>query len=75
MEVRRAHALIWRRLPRAVTGTSYVSFVSFLVRFLRALLSLDEAPIGLTYPANDTDGTSAQGAALPEVAGEATIVV
>jgi fatty acid desaturase len=41
------HELIWPRLPRAVTGTSYAGF---LVRFLRATLALDETPIGLTVP-------------------------
>jgi fatty acid desaturase len=46
----KVHALIWHRLPRAVTGTSYVAF---LVRFLRATLSLDETPIGLVYPAGE----------------------
>jgi fatty acid desaturase len=41
------HDLIWPRLPRAVTGTSYIAF---LVRFLRATVALDETPIGLTTP-------------------------
>jgi fatty acid desaturase len=38
------HRLIWPRLPRAVTGRSYVAF---LLHFLRATLTLDETPIGL----------------------------
>jgi fatty acid desaturase len=38
------HRLIWPRLPRVVTGRSYVAFLG---RFLCATLTLDEAPIGL----------------------------
>jgi fatty acid desaturase len=41
------HGLLWPRLPRAVSGTSYVGF---LWRFLRATLSMDATPIGLVYP-------------------------
>jgi hypothetical protein len=41
------HRLLWPRLPRAVTGRSYLAF---LVRFLRATWTLDETPIGLAVP-------------------------
>jgi len=41
------HQLIWSRLPRAVSGRSYLGF---LVRFLRATRRLDETPIGLEKP-------------------------
>src|SRR5262249_26538548 len=41
------HKLIWSRLPRAVSGRSYLGF---LVRFLRATRRLDETPIGLEKP-------------------------
>ncbi len=43
----RLHKLIWRRLPRAVCGRSYLGF---LARFLRATPRLDETPIGLEKP-------------------------
>jgi len=46
--LRELHELIWPRLPRAVCGTSYSGF---LARFLRATLTMDETPIGLTAPA------------------------
>jgi fatty acid desaturase len=46
--LRELHELIWPRLPRAVTGRSYLGF---LARFLRATLTLDETPIGRTSPA------------------------
>lgn len=39
----RAHHLLWPRLPRAVTGSSYVGF---LLKFLAASLNMDESPIG-----------------------------
>lgn len=39
------HKLIWPRLPRAVTGRSYLGFLG---RFLLGTLRLDERPIGLT---------------------------
>lgn len=42
------HQLIWPRLPRMVSGRSYLGF---LARFLRATLRLDETPIGLESPA------------------------
>jgi fatty acid desaturase len=42
--LRRLHDLIWPRMPRAVVGRSYVGF---LLRFLRATLTLDRTPIGL----------------------------
>jgi len=45
--LRRLHELIWPRMPRAVVGRSYVGF---LLRFLRATLTLDRAPIGLVIP-------------------------
>lgn len=38
-----AHRLLWPRLPRAVTGSSYAMF---LLKFLAATLKLDDAPIG-----------------------------
>jgi fatty acid desaturase len=44
----RLHRLIWRRLPRAVSGRSYLGF---LFRFLKATPRLDETPIGLEKPA------------------------
>jgi fatty acid desaturase len=44
------HRLLWPRLPRAVTGRSYLAF---LVRFLRATWTLDERPIGLAAPATE----------------------
>lgn len=42
------HRLIWPKLPRAVSGRSYLGF---LVRFFRATPRMDESPIGLEYPA------------------------
>jgi fatty acid desaturase len=44
----RLHRLIWLRLPRVVSGRSYLGF---LARFLRATPRLDETPIGLESPA------------------------
>ena len=41
------HALIWPRLPRAVSGTSYLAF---LAAFLRATPRMDETPIGRVTP-------------------------
>jgi fatty acid desaturase/membrane-associated phospholipid phosphatase len=41
------HELIWPRLPRAVSGTSYLAF---LAAFLRATPRMDETPIGLVTP-------------------------
>ena len=41
------HALIWPKLPRAVSGTSYLAF---LAAFLRATPRMDETPIGLVTP-------------------------
>jgi hypothetical protein len=49
--LRELHELLWPRLPRAVTGQSYVGF---LLRFLRATWRLDETPIGLTVPGEGT---------------------
>ena len=43
----RLHGLIWPRLPRVVSGRSYLEF---LARFLRATPRLDETPIGLESP-------------------------
>jgi len=42
------HKLIWSRLPRAVSGRSYLGF---LACFIRATRRLDETPIGLEKPA------------------------
>jgi fatty acid desaturase/membrane-associated phospholipid phosphatase len=42
------HELIWPKLPRAVSGTSYLAF---LAAFLRATPRMDETPIGLVTPA------------------------
>jgi fatty acid desaturase len=42
------HQLVWPKLPRAVSGRSYLGF---LVRFLQATPRMDESPIGLEYPA------------------------
>jgi len=39
------HKLIWSRLPRVVTGTSYIAF---LFKFFVASLKMDERPIGFT---------------------------
>lgn len=39
------HKLIWPRLPRAVTGRSYLAF---LFKFFAATLRMDERPIGFT---------------------------
>lgn len=39
------HRLIWPRLPRVVTGKSYLVF---LFRFFAATLKMDETPIGFT---------------------------
>jgi len=43
----RLHRLIWPKLPRAVSGRSYLAF---LLAFLRATPRLDETPIGLVKP-------------------------
>jgi fatty acid desaturase len=48
--LRELHELLWPRLPRAVTGRSYVGF---LLRFLCATWKLDETPIGLTAPGEE----------------------
>jgi fatty acid desaturase len=42
------HRLIWPKLPRAVSGRSYLGF---LVRFFQATPRMDESPIGLEHPA------------------------
>jgi fatty acid desaturase len=39
------HKLIWPRLPRVVTGTSYLLFI---FKFFVATLKMDERPIGFT---------------------------
>ena len=41
----RVHKVIWPRLPRVVTGTSYIAF---LFKFFVASLKMDERPIGFT---------------------------
>jgi fatty acid desaturase len=41
------HALIWPKLPRAVSGTSYLAF---LAAFFRAAPRMDETPIGRVRP-------------------------
>lgn len=41
------HALIWPKLPRAVSGRSYLAF---LAAFLRATPMMDETPIGRVSP-------------------------
>jgi fatty acid desaturase len=41
------HESIWPRLPRAVSGTSYLAF---LAAFLRATPRMDETPIGRVTP-------------------------
>jgi fatty acid desaturase len=41
------HELMWPRLPRAVSGTSYLAFLS---AFFRATPRMDETPIGLVTP-------------------------
>ena len=43
--LKEAHRLIWPRLPRAVTGKSYLAFI---FKFLAATVKLDETPIGFT---------------------------
>jgi fatty acid desaturase len=45
--LRELHELIWPRLPRAVSGTSYLGF---LAAFLRATPRMDETPIGRVTP-------------------------
>lgn len=47
----RLHQLVWRRLARVVSGRSYLGF---LARFLRATPRLDESPIGLESPAEES---------------------
>jgi fatty acid desaturase/membrane-associated phospholipid phosphatase len=41
------HRLIWPKLPRAVSGRSYLGF---LLHFFRATPQMDESPIGLEHP-------------------------
>ncbi|PYT66912.1 MAG: hypothetical protein DMG39_25375 [Acidobacteria bacterium] len=41
------HRLIWPKLPRAVSGRSYLGF---LMQFFRATPQMDESPIGLEHP-------------------------
>jgi fatty acid desaturase/membrane-associated phospholipid phosphatase len=41
------HKLIWPKLPRAVSGRSYLAFLG---SFLRATPRMDETPIGLVAP-------------------------
>ena len=41
------HQLIWPKIPRAVSGKSYLAF---LARFFRATPHMDETPIGLVHP-------------------------
>jgi len=48
------HERIWPRLPRAVSGRSYLAFLS---RFLVATWRLDPSPIGLVHPAAEVPGT------------------
>ena len=43
----RLHLLVWRKLPRAVSGRSYLGF---LVRFFQATPRMDDTPIGLEHP-------------------------
>jgi fatty acid desaturase len=43
----RLHRLIWPKLPRAVSGKSYLAF---LVAFLKVAPRMDETPIGLVNP-------------------------
>ncbi len=43
----RLHRLIWPKLPRAVSGRSYLAF---LAAFLKATPRMDETPIGLVHP-------------------------
>jgi fatty acid desaturase len=45
------HALIWPKLPRAVSGRSYLAF---LAAFLRATPRMDETPIGRVTPGERT---------------------
>ena len=44
----RLHRLVWPKLPRAVSGRSYLGF---LFRFFQATPHMDESPIGLEHPA------------------------
>ena len=48
---RRFTQLIWPKLPRAVSGTSYLAF---LAAFLRATPRMDETPIGRVTPGERT---------------------
>ena len=45
------HELMWPKLPRAVSGTSYLAF---LAAFLRATPRMDETPIGRVTPGERT---------------------
>jgi fatty acid desaturase/membrane-associated phospholipid phosphatase len=43
----RLHRLVWKRLPRAVSSSGYLSFLG---KFLRATPRMDDTPIGLEHP-------------------------
>jgi fatty acid desaturase len=45
------HKVIWPKLPRAVSGTSYLGF---LAAFLKAAPRMDETPIGRVTPGERT---------------------
>jgi len=45
--LKRAHRLVWNRLPRALYARSYPAF---LLGFLKATLSLDLRPLGVVHP-------------------------
>ena len=47
----RLHRLVWCKLPRAVSGRSYLGF---LVRFFQATPRMDESPIGLEHPSAES---------------------
>jgi fatty acid desaturase len=47
----RLHRLIWKKLPRAVSSRGYLGF---LAKFLRATPTLDDTPIGLEHPREDS---------------------
>jgi fatty acid desaturase len=55
--LRSLHDLIWPRLPRAVVGRSYLGF---LMRFLRATLTLDRTPIGVITPGQADEPLASQ---------------
>lgn len=50
--LKRAHQLIWHRLPRALVAGSYLSF---LLSFFRASFRFDLSPVGRVTPSGDSE--------------------